>query len=87
MYSGWKPHVKMAEAWKKLKDKVKDKRTKTTKTGLQETQRRPKGEELTVQHLSAHVSGKAQKYTGKYTIHVTSYTSNPPPPPLALYVL
>ena len=42
---------------------VKDKRTKTTKTGLQETQRRPKGEELTVQRLSAHVSGKAQKYT------------------------
>ncbi|CAB4020160.1 transient receptor potential cation channel subfamily M member 6-like, partial [Paramuricea clavata] len=28
-----------------------------------ETQRRPKGEELTVQRLSAHVSGKAQKYT------------------------
>ena len=53
----------MSEAWKKLKDKVKDKRTKNTKTGLPETQRRPKGEELTVQRLSANVSGKAQKYS------------------------
>lgn len=48
---------KMSEAWKKLKEK--DKRTKA---GLKETQRRPKGEELTVQRLSAHVSGKGQKY-------------------------
>ena len=52
----------MSEAWKKLKGKVKDKRTKNAKTGLQDGQRRPKGEELTVQRLSAHVSGKAQKY-------------------------
>ncbi len=48
----------MAEAWKKLKEKVKDKQTKT---GLQGNQQRPKGEELTIQHLSAHVLGKAQK--------------------------
>ena len=34
----------MAEAWKKLKDKVKAKRTKTS---LPETQRRPRGDELT----------------------------------------
>ena len=47
----------MAEAWKKLKDKVKAKRTKTS---LPETQRRPRGDELTVQRLSAQVSGKAQ---------------------------
>ena len=50
----------MSEAWKKLKGKVKDKQTKNAKTGLQDGQRRPKGE-LTVQRLSAHVSGKAQK--------------------------
>ena len=50
----------MAEAWKKLKDKVKAKRTKTS---LPETQRRPRGDELTVQRLSAQVSGKAQKYS------------------------
>lgn len=36
---------------------MKDKRTKNAKTGLQDCQRRPKGEELTV-----HVSGKAQNY-------------------------
>ena len=48
--------------WKKLKGKVKDKRTKNTKTGLQDSQRHPKGEELTVQRLSTHISGKARKY-------------------------
>ena len=47
--------------WKKIKDKVKDKRTKNAKTCLQDGQQHPKGE-LIVQHLSAHVSGKAQKY-------------------------
>ena len=51
----------MAEAWKKLKDNVKAKRTGAI---AKVTKKRPKGQELTVQRLSSHVTGKAQKYTG-----------------------
>eukprot|EP00794_Sanderia_malayensis_P002412 gene2412-2781_t len=51
----------MADAWKKIKEGVKAKRTNTAVPN--NVQRRPKGEELTVQRLSADVSGKAQKYT------------------------
>ena len=51
----------MADAWKRLNEKVKEKRTK--KDPPKDHRRRPKGEELTVQRLSAEVSGKAQKYT------------------------
>ena len=50
----------MAEAWKKLKDNVKAKRTGAT---AKIAKKRPKGQELTVQRLSSHVTGKAQKYT------------------------
>ena len=50
----------MAEAWKKLKDNVKAKRTGAI---AKVTKKRPKGQELTVQRLSSHVTGKAQKYT------------------------
>ena len=49
----------MADAWKKLNDKVRAKRTK--KDPPKDHRRRPKGEELTVQRLSAEVSGKAPK--------------------------
>ena len=51
----------MADAWKKLNEKVRAKRTK--KDPPKDHRCRPKGEELTVQRLSAEVSGKAQKYT------------------------
>ena len=51
----------MADAWKRLKEKVKEKRTK--KDPPKDHRRRPKGEQLTVQRLSAEVSGKAQTYT------------------------
>ena len=51
----------MADAWKILDDKVRAKRMK--KDNPKDHRRRPKGEELTVQCLSAEVSGKAQKYT------------------------
>ena len=51
----------MADAWKRLNEKVKEKRTK--KDPPKDHRRRPKGEELTVQRLSVEVSGKAQKYT------------------------
>eukprot|EP00794_Sanderia_malayensis_P013385 gene13385-14757_t len=44
----------MVDAWKKLKEKCKAKRTKTA---LPETTRRPKGEEFIVQRVSAHVTG------------------------------
>ncbi|KAJ7380733.1 hypothetical protein OS493_007106 [Desmophyllum pertusum] len=48
-------------AWIKLNEKVRAKRTK--KDPPKDHRRRPKGEELTVQRLSAEVAGKAQKYT------------------------
>ena len=48
-------------AWKKLNKKIRAKRTKTTKKDLPNNRRR--GDELTVQRLSAEVAGKAQKYT------------------------
>lgn len=48
----------MADAWKRLNEKVKAKRTKKN----QPKDHRRK-DELTVQRLSAEVSGKAQKYT------------------------
>ena len=51
----------MADAWKKLNEKVRAKRT--NKDPAKDHRRRPKGEELTVQRLFAEVSGKAQKYT------------------------
>ena len=52
----------MADAvWKKLDEKIKAKRTKTTKKDPPKNHRR--GDELTVQRLSAEVAGKAQKYT------------------------
>ena len=50
----------MAEqAWKKLSDKIKAKRTKKQ---FKDNVKKVKGEELIVQRLSAEVSGKAQKY-------------------------
>lgn len=50
------------DTWKKLKEKVKAKRTK--KRGVRDTSLREiKGKELVVQRLSAEVSGKAQKYS------------------------
>ena len=51
----------MADAWKKLNEKVRAKWT--NKDPPKDHRRRPKGEELTVQRLSAEVSRKAQKYT------------------------
>ena len=48
-------------AWKKLNEKIKAKRTKGTKKDPPKNHRR--GDELTVQRLSAEVAGKAQKYT------------------------
>ena len=42
----------MADAWKKLNDKVRAKRTK--KDNLKERRRRPMGEELTVQRIGPH---------------------------------
>ena len=51
----------MADAWKRLNEKVKEKRAK--KDPPKDHRRRPKGEQLTIQRLSAEVSGKAQKYT------------------------
>jgi len=50
-----------ADAWKKLNDKVRAKRTE--RDNPKDHRCRPKGEELTVQRLSAEVSGKAQQYT------------------------
>ena len=50
----------MAEAWKKLREKCKGKRTKTS---WYEAPRRPKGEEVIVQRVSSQVTGKAQKYS------------------------
>jgi len=51
----------MADAWKKLNDKIRAKRTK--KDNRKSHRRRPKSKELTVQCHSEEVSGKAQKYT------------------------
>lgn len=52
----------MANAvWKKLNEKIKAKRTKTTKKEPPKDHRW--GDEITVQRLSAEVAGKAQKYT------------------------
>ena len=51
----------MADAWKKLNEKVRAKRT--SKDPPKDHRRSPKGEELTVQRLFTEVSGKAQKYT------------------------
>ena len=51
----------MADAWKKLNENVKAKHTR--KDPAKDHRRRPTGEELTVQRLSAEASGKAQKYT------------------------
>ena len=48
-------------AWKKLNEKIRAKRTKTTKKDLPKNHRQ--GDELTVHRLSAEVAGKAQKYT------------------------
>ena len=48
-------------AWKKLNEKIRAKRIKTTKKALPKNHRR--GDELTIQRLSAEVAGKAQKYT------------------------
>ena len=48
-------------AWKKLNEKIKAKYTKTTKKDPAKNHRR--GDQLTVQCLSAEVAGKAQKYT------------------------
>ena len=50
-------------AWKKLNEKIKAKRTETTKKDPAENHRR--GDQLTVQCLSAEVARKAQKYTVK----------------------
>lgn len=47
------------QAWKKLSDKIKAKRTKKQ---FKDNTKKVKGEKLTVQRLSADVSGKAQKY-------------------------
>ena len=47
------------QAWKKLSDKIKAKRTKKE---FKDNIKKVKGEELIVQRLSAEVSGKAQKY-------------------------
>ena len=51
----------MADAGKKLKDKVTAKRGKKSDAG-DATHKLLKGKELTVQRLSSDVSGKAQKY-------------------------
>ena len=51
----------MADAWKKLNEKVKAKLTR--KDPAKDHRCHPKGEELTVRRLSVEVSGKAQKYT------------------------
>ena len=51
----------MADAWKKLRSEVKDKRLAKCNQRTS-TKQRPKGEELIVQRLSSEVSGKAQKY-------------------------
>ena len=48
-------------AWKKHNEKIKAKRTKTTKKDPAKNHRQ--GDRLTVQRLSAEVAGKAQKYT------------------------
>ena len=48
-------------AWKKLNEKIRATRTKTTTNDLPKNHRR--GDELTVQRLSAEVAGKAQKCT------------------------
>ena len=50
--------VNMAEAWRKLNQKIKEKRAK--KGG--QSGRKIQGDQLTVQRLSSEVSGKAQKY-------------------------
>ena len=50
----------MADAWKKIMDGIKAKRTKIAVS--KDAPRRPKVEELTVQRISSEVSGKAQKY-------------------------
>ena len=50
--------VSMAEAWRKLSQKIKEKRAK--KGG--QSGRKIQGDQLTVQRLSSEVSGKAQKY-------------------------
>ena len=51
----------MADAWKKLNENVRAKRT--NKDPPKDHRCRPKGEELTIQRLSAEVLGKAQKCT------------------------
>ena len=48
----------MAEAWRKLNQKIKEKRAKKG----DQSGRKIQGDQLTVQRLSSEVSGKAQKY-------------------------
>lgn len=48
----------MVDTWKKLNEKVRPKRTK--KDPPKDHPRHPKGEEFTVQHLSAEVWGRRQ---------------------------
>ena len=48
----------MADAWRKLNQKIKEKRAK--KGG--QSSRKFQGDQLTIQRLSSEVSGKAQKY-------------------------
>ena len=50
------------DAWKRLKEKMKQKR-KPKDYPCNKKEKRPNGGEIVVQRLSAHVSGKAQKYT------------------------
>ena len=55
-------------AWKKLNEKIKAKRTKTTKKDPAKNHRQ--GDQLTVQRLSAEVAGKAQKYTRVFKVRI-----------------
>ena len=50
----------VAQAWRKYKEQMKQKRMKTSKNKSGDTFN--KTEELVVQQLSAEVAGKAQKY-------------------------
>ena len=50
--------INMADAWRKLNQKIKEKRAK--KGG--HSSRKFQGDQLTIQRLSSEVSGKAQKY-------------------------
>lgn len=53
---------KMADGWKQFKEKMKEKRIGKAKDKKKDGKRVPDNDFITVQRLSAEVSGKAQKY-------------------------